>query len=339
MTTNTRRFERQVRFEGLGEDGQARLAASRVAVVGCGALGGVLAQTLTRAGVGTLVLIDRDVVEESNLHRQVLFEDRHAEQRTAKVEAALETLQRIGGPTVFETHLTHLSSENVLELTAGCDLILDGTDNLATRYLLNDVAVRESIPWVYAGVVGSGGVVMPIPAGGAPCLRCIFPEPPQPGVLPTCDTAGVLPPAVGAIASLQAGLGLRFLASEAPEPSLVEIDVWYGDTRRVNTRKDPNCPTCAQREFSYLEAERPDATEVFCGRNAVQVRGDGATPDFDALERNLSGAVSALKRAGSFLRFQLERESVTVFPDGRALIEGTEDPERALALYDRYVGS
>ncbi|MFT5050113.1 MAG: molybdopterin/thiamine biosynthesis adenylyltransferase [Chlamydiales bacterium] len=334
-----RRFERQERFEPLGKGGQERLEAARVAIVGCGALGGVLAQTLTRAGVGTLVLIDRDVVEETNLHRQVLFEDRHADAGSAKVDAARETLARIGGPTRFEPHALHVDSENVLDLIEGADLVLDGTDNLATRYLLNDACVREHIPWVYAGVVAGGGLVMPIPVGGKPCLRCVFPSPAPAGLLPTCDTAGVLPPAVGAVASLQAGLGLRMLVQEGLEPALIQLDVWTGETRRLRVPGNADCPCCAGREFPFLEQDGPASTEVLCGRNAVQVRGDGHAPDFDALERNLTGIASELKRAGTFMRFQVEDASMTVFPDGRALVQGTEDSDRALALYDRYVGS
>jgi len=336
---SSRRFLRQERFAGLGPAGQERLGSARVTIVGCGALGGVLAQTLTRAGVGRLRLVDRDVVDETNLHRQVLFEDRHAADGAPKVEAARETLERIGGPTRFETRLVHVCAENVLELVEGADLVLDGTDNLATRYLLNDACVRAGLPWVYAGVVGSGGLVMPVAAGGAPCLRCVFPEPPPPGLLPTCETAGVLPPAVGAVASLQAGLGLRLLADPAPEPALVELDVWSGEARRIRVAGDPACPCCAARRFPFLEDAGPEPAEVFCGRNAVQVRGRGEAPDFDTLERNLSGVARRLNRAGPFLRFELDSESITVFPDGRALIEGTEDPDRALALYDRFVGS
>jgi len=335
----SRRFERQERFERLGPAGQQRLAQARVAIVGCGALGGVLAQTLTRTGVGTLVLVDRDVVEETNLHRQVLFEDHHASAGSAKVEAARETLGRIGGPTKFETHALHVGADNVCDLIEGADLVLDGTDNLGTRYLLNDVCVRDGIPWVYAGVVAGGGLVMPVPTAGKPCLRCVFPQPAPAGLLPTCDTAGVLPPAVGAVASLQAGLGLRMLIEPGLEPCLIEIDVWTGHTRRLKVPADPECPCCAAREFPFLEFEGAASTDVLCGRNAVQVRGAGTAPDFDSLERNLSGVARSLKRAGTFMRFEVEQESLTVFPDGRALIQGTEDPDRALALYDRYVGS
>ena len=295
------RFDRQSRFAALGKDGQERVQAARVLIVGCGALGGFLAQLLVRAGVGSLVLVDRDIVEESNLPRQVLFNDSHAAGGCAKSQAAAETLAAIGGPTRIEAHSAHLDADLLPHLAADCQLILDGTDNLATRYLVNDWSVREGIPWVYGGVVGSGGLVLPILPGEGPCLRCIFREPPPPGSLPTCDTAGVIGPAVGAIASLQAGLALRLLASspadgEPPSssltPALVEIDVWSGETRRINVPRDPACPCCGERDFPWLE--RPAATEAvsLCGRDTVEVRARGARPDLDRLAVRLRQADS-----------------------------------------------
>ncbi len=229
------RFDRQERFAALGAQGQARLEAARVLLVGAGALGGVLAQTLTRAGVGTLVICDRDVVEVTNLPRQVLFEDRHADAATPKALAAKESLLRIGGPTQIEAHAVHVEATNLAQLARDADLVLDGTDNLTTRYLINDWCVREGRPWVYGGVVSSGGLVLPILPGKSACLRCVFPDPPPAGSLPTCDSAGVILPAVGAIASLQAGAVLRILgAPEGDEfhPKLTQLDVWTGALRR-----------------------------------------------------------------------------------------------------------
>lgn len=337
---SARRFERQARFAPLGAEGQARLAAARVLVVGCGALGGFLAQLLTRAGVGTLVLVDRDIVEESNLPRQVLFHDVHASSGAAKVHAAAETLAAIGGPTKLEVHAKHLDADLLPKVAAGVDLVLDGTDNLATRYLLNDWSVREGVPWVYGGVVASGGIVLPVVPGSGPCLRCIFREPPPAGTLATCDTAGVLGPAVGAIASLQAGLGLRLLARPAGlVPGLVELDVWSGDVRRLEAGRDPECPCCAGRDFPWLE--RPSATEAvsLCGRDTVEVRPRGARPDLDAVAARLAGIGVVAQRVGPMLRFQAEGHRLTVFPDGRALVEGTADLGRALAVVDRWVGA
>ncbi len=202
------RFDRQARYAPIGEAGQARLEAASVLIVGCGALGGSSALNLVRSGIGRVVLVDRDVVELSNLPRQVLFEERHVGR--SKVDAALETLTRIGGPSRVETHAVHVDADNLAELAQGCDLLLDGTDNLATRYLVNDYCVERGVPWIYGGVVGAAGLVMPIHPGQSACLRCIFPEPPPPGALPTCDTAGVILPAVAANAAVQFAAALRW---------------------------------------------------------------------------------------------------------------------------------
>ena len=334
------RFDRQVRFAPLGRAGQERLEAARVLVVGCGALGGYLAQALYRAGIGELVLVDRDVVEESNLPRQVLFESHHAREGRTKVEAAAETLARAGGPTRVETHATHLDADNVRELAAGAHLVLDGTDNLPTRYLVNDLCVEQGIPWVYGGVVGGGGLILAVRPGHGPCLRCIFPDPPPPGVLPTCDTAGVIAPAVGAVASLQAGLGLRLLVDPGGlEPALLEVDAWRGELRALRVGRADDCPTCARREFPFLSATRSQRAVSLCGRNAVQVRGRGARVDLAAVAERLAGVADELVRAGPLLRVRIDGVQLLLFPDGRAIVEGTEEPERALALVDRYVGS
>lgn len=336
----TERFDRQVRFTPLGAEGQERLSRARALVVGCGALGGVIAQTLARAGIGELVLADRDVVELSNLPRQVLFDARHAEVSAPKAEAAAETLARIGGPTRVRAVVSHVDQRNLAELAAGADVLLDGTDNLPTRYLLNDFAVRHGVPWVYAGVVGSEGLVLAVLPGKGPCLRCLFPDPPAPGTLATCDTAGVILPAVGAIGSLAAGLALRIAAGRAGdlEPELISLDAWTGRLRTLAVGRDLDCPACARGELPFLDAPPTRRPVVLCGRGAVQVVGVAARPDLDALAARLNGSAHAARRAGDILRFEVEGHRLTVFGDGRALIEGTEDPNRARALYDRWVG-
>ncbi len=336
--STTDRFDRQVRFAPLGPEGQAAIEGARVLTVGCGALGGVLAQELCRSGVGELVLVDRDVVELSNLPRQVLFEDRHAREGTLKVEAAQESLARIGGPTRLTVHADHLDAENIAELAEGCALVLDGTDNLATRYLVNDWCVENDVPWVYGGVVGSGGLVMPVLPGKSPCLRCVFPDPPPPGTLDTCDSAGVLLPAVAAIASLQAGLALRILAArdlEKLEPAILSVDVWDGELRRLSGDRREDCPCCGAREFPWLHSPPGRRPVVLCGRNTVQVPAGGDRPDFAALERRLEPTTRELVNLGALLRLAVDDFRVTLFPDGRALIEGTDDVDRARALYDR----
>ncbi|MEE8468147.1 MAG: ThiF family adenylyltransferase [Planctomycetota bacterium] len=335
-----RRFERQVRFAPLGEAGQERLQSASVLLVGCGALGGVLAQHMVRAGVGRLVLVDRDVVEETNLPRQVLFDERHALDSVPKVEAAAETLARAGGPTVLETHAVHLDADNIHALAEGCELLLDGTDNMPTRYLMNDYCVDQGVPWVYAGVVSGAGLLMPVIPGRGPCLRCVFRDPPPPGSLPTCDTAGVIAPAVGAVASMQAGLGLRLLVDpEGIEPALIELDAWNATVHRVRVPRDPQCPACGLRELTFLDAPETQQAVSLCGRNTVQVRGRGTRPDLDRLQRSLAGVASDLRRSGPLLRFSVDGFRLTLFPDGRTLVEGTLDTQRALALVDRYIGT
>lgn len=340
MSAGDGRFDRQERFAPLGPEGQARLGEARVLLVGTGALGGVLAQTLVRAGVGTLRLVDRDVVELSNLPRQVLFDDAHATEGTPKAEAAASTLARIGGPTRIEPRVAHVDARTLPGLAEDADLILDGTDNLDTRYLINDYALEHALPWVYAGVVGSEGLVLPILPGRGPCLRCVFPDPPPPGVLPTCDSAGVILPAVGAVASLAAGLALRILAGRADDlaPALLRVDAWGGDLGRIGAERDPDCPACARGERAFLAAGR-GRDVVLCGRNCVQIHAAVRAPDLGALELRVGALGSDVRRAGDILRFRHGDFRLTVFADGRALVEGTEDVERARAVYDRTVGA
>jgi len=343
------RFDRQRRFAGLGTAGQERLEASSVLLVGCGALGGSLAQMLVRSGVGLVRLVDRDLVELSNLPRQVLFEE--ADLGRPKAEAAERALARIGGPSRVEARAEHVDADNLEALGAGVDLILDGTDNLATRYLLNDHAVEAGVPWVYGGVVGSSGLAMPVLPGRGACLRCVFPEPPPPGSLETCDSAGVLLPAVAAVAALQAGAALRWLGSDeagraAFRPGLLEVDVWTGDVRRIAAERSPSCPCCGARAFPFLRAPAQRSAVSLCGRNTVQVRpsvpagiGAGRRADLERIRAGLVGFARDVRDLGSILRFDVEEYRITVFADGRALVEGTDDVDRARAVYDRYVGA
>ncbi len=335
-----KRFDRQVRFAPLGAAGQEKLESSRVLLVGCGALGGVLAQSLTRAGVGQLVLVDRDVVELTNLPRQVLFDEQHAAAGTPKALAARETLSRIGGPTAIESHAAHLDAGNLEQLAGPADLILDGTDNLETRYLLNDYAILRGIPWVYAGVVGGAGLVLPVRPGEGACLRCIFPDPPPPGSLPTCDSAGVILPAVGLVASMAAGLGLHLLVEpESVQAALIELDAWSGVVRRLPAPRDSDCPACAQGKLSFWHDGAGRKAEVLCGRNTVQIPPSQRSPDLALVADRLEGVATKILRAEVLVRFEVDGLTVTLFRDGRALVEGTEELERARSAYDRYVGN
>jgi molybdopterin/thiamine biosynthesis adenylyltransferase len=342
------RFDRQIRFAPLGERGQERLGASSCLIVGCGALGGSLAMTMVRSGLGRVVVVDRDVVDLTNLPRQVLFEERHVGK--PKAEAAREALERIGGPSRIETHALHVDSDNLAELAEGCELLLDGTDNLATRYLVNDFSVDRGVPWVYGGVVGGAGLVLPVVPGAGACLRCVFPEPAPPGALPTCDTAGVILPAVSAVAALQAGAALRILSAE-PEAlarfagRLIEIDAWGLDAHALPAARDPGCPCCGKREFPYLDAPAQGSAVSLCGRNTVQIRPmragarSGARPDLELAAERLRPSVRGLELSDGLLVFEADGARFTVFPDGRALIEGTSDLDRARSLYDRLLGS
>jgi adenylyltransferase/sulfurtransferase len=338
------RFDRQERFAPLGPGGQRRLARARVLLVGCGALGGSMAQTLTRCGVGTLVLVDRDVVELSNLPRQVLFEQRHLGR--PKVEAARETLERVGGPTRLEARAAHVDADNLEELAEGCELVLDGTDNLATRYLVNDLCVERGLAWVYGGVVGASGLVLPVLPGRGACLRCLFPDPAPPGSLPTCDTAGVILPAVAAVAAFQAGAALHLLAADeaaraAYVPHLLDVDAWTGQARRLPAPRDPDCPCCAQRAFPFLLEPVERSAVSLCGRNTVQVRPQHDAPraDLARVAERVRPQARALSLDQHLLAFVVEDVRFTLFPDGRALIEGTQDTDRARALYDRWIGA
>jgi adenylyltransferase/sulfurtransferase len=333
------RFDRQVRFAPFGREGQANLVSARVLVVGCGALGGVLAQTFFRAGVGELVLVDRDVVEPSNLPRQVLFDERQARAGMPKALAARETLEGSGGTGRVQAHVLHLDARNLALVAEDVDLVLDGTDNLETRYLLNDFCVEHGIPWVYAGVVGSAGLVLPILPGRSACLACVFPAPPPADLLPTCETAGVLLPAVGAVASFAAGLGLRIVARPRDdiEPALIELDTWNGSVRRLGAARDPACRACARREFVHLYRPGGEAIAL-CGRNTVQVPARGEPLALSALARRLPPEAREVHLHASMLRFAFQGCRFSVFPDGRTLIEGLSDVTRASMLHERVLG-
>lgn len=345
MSAGDGRFDRQERFARLGREGQARLERSAVLLVGAGALGGSLAQTLVRCGVGRLVLVDRDVVELSNLPRQVLFEEAHLGR--PKAWAAREALARIGGPTRVEAHAAHVDADNIEDLARHVDLVLDGTDNLATRYLINDLCVESGRAWVYGGVVGASGLVMPIVPGRGACLRCLFPEPAPPGTLSTCDTAGVVLPAVALVAACQSAAALRWLSSDAAgrerfETYLLDLDAWGGQLRRLPAPRDPACPCCVERNFPFLFEPVERAAVALCGRRTVQVRpqlGGAPRADLERLATRIAASVAGLVRDEALLAFEVEGLRFTVFGDGRALIEGTEDVDRARAAYDRWVGA
>jgi molybdopterin-synthase adenylyltransferase len=333
------RYSRQSRFAPLGEAGQAKLGRSAVAIAGCGALGTVQAETLARAGVGTLRLIDRDFVEWSNLQRQYLFDEADAAEATPKAIAASRRLGRINSELTVEPMVADLSPRSAEELLEGVDLILDATDNFETRYLINDYAVRERIPWIYGAAVGSYGVKLAIVPGHTACFRCVYPDPPE-GIQPTCETEGVLGAITAAVAALQAGDALKMLAlgPEAVQARLTTLDVWSGEIRQTAPpRRDPDCVCCGRRDFEYLNG-RHRAPISLCGRNAVQIHERSRPVNLTELADRLRSFGDV--RANEFaLRAQIAPYELTVFPDGRAIIKGTTDAGVARSLYSRYVGA
>jgi adenylyltransferase/sulfurtransferase len=330
------RYSRQVLFPGIGESGQEALLRSHAVIAGCGALGSFHAAALARAGVGRLTIVDRDYIEPSNLHRQWLFEEDDAAEALPKAAAAERHLRRINSAIDVRSVIADLTPANAAELLGGAGVILDGTDNFETRYLINDFAVSQGIPWVYGAAVGSYGLTMPVIPGRGPCLRCVYPDPP-PGAQPTCETAGVLNVIVSAVASIQVADALRLLTGAPLQPRITTFDVWKGGIRQIDAPdRDPGCPACARREFPYLvESARPPA--ALCGRNAVQISGSGRTVDLAELKTRLEplGRVRANEFA---LRFETESCELTVFADGRAIVKGTADTAIARSLYARYVG-
>ena len=332
------RYSRQILFPGIGQRGQEALLRSHAAIVGSGALGSFHAAALARAGVGTITIIDRDYIELSNLHRQWLFEESDAAEALPKAAAAERRLAHLNSQVRARGVVADLAASNVDELLGAASVILDGTDNFETRYLINDFAVSRGIPWIYGAAVGSYGLTMAVIPDRTACLRCLYPDPP-PGAQPTCETAGVLNPIVSAIASLQVADAMRILTGhfEPARARITTIDVWSGVIRQIDAPpRHPDCPTCGRREFPYLEeSSRPP--ERLCGRNAVQVRERDRPVDLLKLQARLEplGEVRANEFA---LRFFVPPYEMTVFADGRAIIKGTSDPGVARSLYARYVG-
>lgn len=333
------RYSRQLLLRHIGPQGQERLGKSKVAVVGCGATGSALTSLLTRAGVGQVRVIDRDYVEPSNLQRQTLFEESDAAESLPKAIAAARAIGRFNSEVVVDARVADLVPSNVQELLGGCDLILDGTDNFETRYLINDFAVANGIPWIYTAAVGSYGVCMNVLPGETACLSCIFPEPPG-GTVETCDTSGILNTAVNLVASISATEALKLLVGDRDRMrrTLLSWDVWTNDRAEVSARRArPNCQTCGERDFVHLRGEgRPHIT--MCGRNSVQIHERHRPVDFRELSAKLQQHGNV--RYNDFvLKFCRDDYEMTLFPDGRAIIKGTTDTAIARSLYARFVGS
>jgi len=342
--TNLERYVRQMRFTPLGEQGQQRLSAARVLVCGCGALGSVLANTLARAGVGFLRLVDRDVLETSNLQRQVLYDEADVAAGLPKAVAAQNKLQRINSQIQVESIVADVDHRNIRRLADDVDLLLDGTDNFETRFLLNDAAVALEMPWIYGGCIGAEGQTMTILPGETACLTCLMQDVPPPGTTPTCDTAGILGPAVNVVASLQAVEALKILSGhrEAVSRQLTVFEIWDNRIRQISLerlREQVDCRTCKQRDFPWLEGRRGSQTAVLCGRNSVQL-----SPSDPAQRISLPSLAKSLEAVGRvhvnpfLLRLTVEPYTITLFADGRAIVSGTEQIAEAKTAFAKYIG-
>ena len=346
MTTDlhpsTDRYSRQVLFAGIGSKGQQKISNSRVLIVGCGALGTAQAEALTRAGVGQLRLADRDFVEFSNLQRQTMFTEADAAERLPKAIACANHLREINSTIAVAAEIADVNHSNIERLIENVDLVIDGTDNFAARYLINDACSKHNVNWIYGAAVGSYGVTMTIRPGETPCLRCVFPEPPPPASAPTCDTAGVLMPVISTVAAIQVTEALKLLTGNLDElhHSLMQIDVWRNEWKRISLGPpDTACLTCAGHKFEMLDPEQGEVAAVMCGRHAVQV--SPARPgriDLSELSRKLAPA-GEVKVNDYLVRFRVADFEMTIFADARSIIRGTDDISTARSLYAKFVGN
>ena len=342
------RYSRQMVVPGFGMTGQRRLAASRVAILGAGALGSALADLLARAGVGALRLADRDYLELHNLQRQTLYTEADVAAALPKAVAAAARLQASNSAVACEPWVADVTPENVDAFLDGVDLALDGTDNFAARYLLNDACVQRSIPWIYSGVISTSGMTMTIRPGVTACFRCLYPEPPPPGSTPTCEIAGVLGPAVQVVAGIAAAAALQLLTGQTPPAGLLALDLAEGTFDRIGAGEpDPACPACGAHRYDFLAGGALAATAPaqLCGRATIQVRLDGGRLDLAALGARLAAAdLGSVRVTPYLLRLMPAPDTagvaweLTLFPDGRVIVKGTEDPAVARSLVARYIG-
>jgi molybdopterin/thiamine biosynthesis adenylyltransferase len=339
MSEFAERYSRQILFRPIGAQGQERLAASRVAMVGCGATGSALSSLLARAGIGYLRIIDRDYVEPSNLQRQLLFDEADAAESLPKAIAAAGKIKTFNSGITVEAQVADLTPANIQELLSEVDVILDGTDNFETRYLINDFAVSQALPWIYSAAVASYGVTMTVLPGETACLACVFPDSPT-GMVETCDTSGILNSAVNFIASIACTETLKLLvgARDQVRRTLLSYDVWSNELAKISTSKPrAGCRACERHDYVHLAGEgRPHIT--LCGRNSVQIHERRRPIDFEEMTRRLTPH-GTVRHSEFIFKFWREPYELTLFPDGRAIIKGTTDTAIARSLYARYVGS
>jgi adenylyltransferase/sulfurtransferase len=347
------RYQRQMLFPELGEEGQKRLLAATAVVVGCGATGSALSNLLARAGVGKLRIIDRDFIELNNLQRQILFDQDDIDANLPKAAAAARKLRAVNRDIEIEAVVADVNAGNVLDLIKDATVVLDGTDNFNTRYLLNDACIKLGKPWVYTGVLATygmtatfipDGAVDALPGGRSAtgCLHCLLGDMPAPGAVATCDTVGVIGPAVALITAISAAEAMKLIVGRGDlNPGLIHMDVWtheyesFGGAPRL-----PDCPVCVKHEFKFLSAQVSATSSSLCGRNAVQVSVIGGAPiDLARLEEQLRSIATSVQRNDYLLKARVDGYELTVFPDNRAIIKGTDDEDAAKGLYARYIGA
>ncbi len=334
------RYSRQELFAPIGKEGQKKLKNARVAVLGAGALGTVILNNLVRAGVGFIRLVDRDYVETSNLNRQILFDEDDAREMLPKVEAAKRKLKKINSEVVLESFFSDITSSNIESFTKDVDLIMDGTDNFELRFLINDVAVKYSIPWVYGACIGSQGIAYSVIPQEGPCLRCLTPNPPAQGKTPTCDLAGILGATVSITASLQTIEAMKILVgnNDDGERKMTSFDVWTGSFNSLNTiEKREECLCCSKRNFEFLDAISSYQVTSLCGRNAVQISAPKSSMEIEQVRESLK-SIAQISDNGFFISAQIESYEFVIFPDGRVVIKGTSEPSVARMLYAKYIG-
>jgi adenylyltransferase/sulfurtransferase len=335
ISVKENRYSRQILLPEIGREGQKMLGKSRAVVIGCGALGTYALSFLVRAGVGQISVVDRDIIDISNLQRQALFGEDDVGRPKAKV--AEESLKRINSDVTIHGIVADVTHANVQNLIKDATVVLDATDNMDTRFLVNDACVKLGIPWIYAGAVGVTGMVMPIVHDG-PCLRCVFPSLPQPGQLPTCDTVGIINTLPSMVASLEVTEAFKIMEGKEPNRELMVLDIWQGELQKIKVKKNPGCDCCGKRNFPYLQAKERKLVASLCGRNAVQII------PVKPLRGGLGDLRRQLSKSGSsnivdgVLKFSAKGVDITVFPDGRTIVGGTTDLSRAKTIFSKYVG-
>ena len=334
------RYKRQITFEPLGEEGQRKLLDSRVCIVGAGALGSVIANNLCRSGVGFIRIIDRDFVEEVNLQRQILFTESDAAEGLPKAEAAFNRLKDINSDIEIDPVAVDLNPTNIEKFIKDTDLVIDGTDNFETRFLINEACHKHNIKWIYGGVIAGSGATMNILYGEDPCFRCFMPDMPKPGSYDTCTTVGVINPITGIIGSVESSEAMKILTGSYEEVSkrCLSVDIWFNDIDYIEVKKNPDCPVCGHGKYELLNSPISSYTASLCGHDAWQILPEGSNNlNLKNIGENLkkSGTVNVTKFA---LSYRNDKVDFKLFPDGRAIINNVKDAASARNIYAEYIG-